>query len=653
MEKETVSGNKGTYKMAEEDVKVEKTEGEVTEDPIEEWTIFDVDKERFYSTRQRVRNATIPEGTVFYPARPKPSILDKGEKTVAVYARVSTKREEQVSSIENQTKYYTEKIAKNPNWIMQEIYADEGKTGTSMKKREEFRRMLQDAYDKKMDLILCASVSRFARNITDCMEQISNLRTANPSHPVGVYFETENIYTLDPDCNQALSIHAMLADWESDNKSRRMILSYDQRICTGQFPVADLLGYRHTTEGDLVIVEDEAVTVRFIFFARLKGCSLEEIAEMLTEKKRKTLKGRTEWNKNMVREILSNERRWGDLKARKRVVVDYKKGKTVKNNGIREAAFVPNHHEGIVTREIAKAAQMMDSNQFLEGVPEVKVIDSGGLKGFISINPAYKGMNRESLRELSTQIYSEEEREAVFHQERILSGDEHSKIEYKEFHGYAVPSNAYFIGSDTPVMTFTGKKLRFNRKCHERLFGCSRVELLYHPMLQTIILRECGDGEGFLWNAETGKPVLSICSNAFCSAVYEEMDWIPELSFRIRGITKEREGKRILVFYLDEPQILSNAASKKIAEMAEERGMVFLPGHIPFRNRDLADEKPLLEKILLGNAYAERKKRDALMDHLTREDILAEGVHLDNPFIGRIPTKEEVDLEFEKLMMSM
>ena len=119
-------------------------------------------EETYQTTRQRVRNASIPEGTVFYHAKPKPSISDTTEKTVAVYARVSTSREEQVSSIENQTKYYTEKIEKNPNWTMREIYADEGKTGTSMKKRTEFRRMLQDAMDRKMDLILCASVSRFA-----------------------------------------------------------------------------------------------------------------------------------------------------------------------------------------------------------------------------------------------------------------------------------------------------------------------------------------------------------------------------------------------------------------------------------------------------------------------------------------------------------
>ena len=288
------SEQKKKYGIMNGDDSLSQQESEQTTD-VQPWRPQDADREdRKAYIRQRVKNAKVPEGTIFRPARPKPSITDNGEKTVAVYARVSTKSEEQVSSIENQTKYYTEKIEKTPNWEMYEIYADEGKSGTSMKKRTEFRRMLEDAAQKKMDIILCASVSRFARNMTDCMEQISNLKTANPSHPVGVYFETENIYTLDPDCEQVLSIHAMLADWESANKSRRMILSYDQRICTGQYPVSDLLGYRHTSDGDLVIVEDEAVTVRFIFLARLDGYSCEEIAEILTEKERKTLTGRTE-----------------------------------------------------------------------------------------------------------------------------------------------------------------------------------------------------------------------------------------------------------------------------------------------------------------------------------------------------------------------
>jgi len=144
--------------------------------------------------RHRVRNAKASENAIFIPAKPNPTIADLSNKAVAVYARVSTKSTEQVSSIENQTKYYTEKINQSPHWEMQEIYS-ESKSGTSIKKRTEFQRMLRDAKDMKMDLILCASVSRFARNVADCIEQVRLLKTMNPLHPIGVFFETENLYT--------------------------------------------------------------------------------------------------------------------------------------------------------------------------------------------------------------------------------------------------------------------------------------------------------------------------------------------------------------------------------------------------------------------------------------------------------------------------
>lgn len=119
--------------------------------------------------------------------------------------------------------YYTKKIAETENWNLQDIYSDEGKSGTSLRKRDAFKRMMRDAKDQKMDLIICASISRFARNFSDCMTQIAALKTMHPAHPIGVYFETENIYTLNPNSQYNLDIQALLADWESGNKSRRMI----------------------------------------------------------------------------------------------------------------------------------------------------------------------------------------------------------------------------------------------------------------------------------------------------------------------------------------------------------------------------------------------------------------------------------------------
>lgn len=646
--------------MLPRDLEEEAVESEIVEETgktkAPTWRPQDADREdRKMYTRSRVRNAQIPEGTIFYHAKPKPSISDGGEKAVAVYARVSTKSEEQVSSIENQTRYYKEKIAKNPNWTMQEIYADEGKTGASMKHRDEFKRMLQDAAEKKMDLILCASVSRFARNMTDCMEQIDNLKSMNPSHPVGVYFETENIYTLDPDCNQALSIHAMLADWESDNKSRRMILSYDQRICTGQFPVSDLLGYRHTTDGDLVIQEDEAVTVRFIFLARMDGYSFAEIAEILTERERKTLMGRTDWNGRMVSKVLTNERRWGDLRARKTIVINYKKGKTMKNDGSREGAYVPNHHEAIISPEIARAVHMLSGVRGVDGVPDVGVIDEGGLKGFVNINPCFSGIDRETILQLSNSVYSDEEYARLEREAKIINGDAHSNILSMDFTGYYVPHSAYFIGRDTPTLTISRRRLKFNRKCHERFGEGRNIELLYHPLLQAIIIRTCDEGCGFAWRNAEGSPILNFSAKAFCGAVYEGQDWISGYSFRFRGIMRERGNSKAMIFFLDEPQIVADKAAKKAGDaVAEEQG--HLPSrYIPYKNSELNEDSDTGEwkKRRNGMLYATRKHRDKIVDGLSEADIAEPGVIVENPLIGGIPTRDEIRGELSRLLMLM
>ena len=392
-----------------------------------EWKPQDADKDDIKElSRRRVRNATVGDNVTFIPADPVQDVFDDSNKKVAVYTRVSTKSTEQVSSIENQTKYYTEKVSKNPNWDLQEIYSDEGKSGTSIKKRENFRRMIEDAKNKKIDLILCASVSRFARNLKECLEKVDELRYTNPKQPVGVYFETENIFTLNPNSDDAFEIHAWLADWESKNKSRRMILSYDQRICTGQYPVADLLGYRHTIDGQLILQEEEAKTVKFIFFAYALGYSYKEIAEILTEKQRPTLKGRTEWNSNMVRSITKNERRWGDLSARKTVVMSYKLNKVVKNDKIRDAAFVSQHHEGIVSPEIARAVHFItSSNSKLSGISEISVIKQGSLKGFINVSPYWNAIDSELFYNICKSAYSEEEFSKLQHEVNIMNEKEH------------------------------------------------------------------------------------------------------------------------------------------------------------------------------------------------------------------------------------
>lgn len=626
------------------------------------WRPQDADREIFrYETKRRIQRYTVPPQTIFRPAKPTPSIRDESHKRVAVYARVSTKSMEQVSSIENQTKYYTEKIAKTPNWELAEIYSDEGKSGTSKKWRPEFKRMLEDAAKKKMDLIVCASVSRFARNISTLIEEVRKLRTTNPSNPVGVYFETEDLYTLDPNINERLQMQGLFAEWESGNKSRRMILSYDQRICTGQFPLSDLLGLRHTLEGGFVIEEEEAKTVKYIFLATLCGHTAEEIADVLTEKQRPTLRGRTDWNANMVKAIMSNERRWGDLEVRKRVVIDYKEKVTAKNDGIREGAYIPHYHEGIVSPEIARAAHMMRTSRYKFGsVPDVYVIDEGALKGFVSISPVWSGIDNQAFQDISRQVYDDEEFIQLQREADILSGKEHSNVISMMLNDYRVPPGIMFMSRSDPQLTFSQKSLKLNGACRERLGMQKYVEFLYHPVLEVIAVRSCyaTSPNAVLWDDTKGS-ALQLSTSAFSEAIYEKLEWMKKYKFRFRGVTRVRDGEKIVFFFLDEPQIL---VGKDKAKIDAADGTDNLAKFIPYKENEeaVADighvsavAYPDKWQDHFGVSYEIKQKRNAVLDAVSSADIRNRGTKVANPFIGAIPPIGELLDELEQLYEAM
>lgn len=601
---------------------------------------------------------------VFQPAKPKPSIKDEGKKDVAAYTRVSTLSKDQTTSIENQTQYYTEKIEKNPNWTLQKIYTDEGKSGTSMRRREQFKEMLADAADKKMDLILCASVSRFARNVSDCIDQVRLLRTMNPSHPVGVYFETENIYTLDPDSDQSLQVHALLADWESANKSRRMILSYDQRICTGQYPVLDLLGLKHTKDGDLVIEPEGAKTCRFIFLALLVGYSAEEVAMILTDKARPTLHGRTDWTPGMVKNILNNERRWGDLQARKTIVIDYKAGKIAKNNNDRDAAFIPNHHQGIVSREIASALKfLLSSSRQVTGLSELIVINKGALKGFVSVSPGWSGIDDKTFVHACKSAYSETEWLQMEEEARLLTGEEHSNVFSMELTGYEVPRGVFFMGRNTPTLTMSNRTLSFNKACHERLGNCPYIEVLYHPILQTLIVRPAEEESpnAVCWITPEGKPMTYISAKAYMGSIYDKMGWIRNYRFKFRGISRERGAGRILFFHLEEPRIIAGkqrgSSPTKDSTSESETAIQY----IPYKDKHDSEALQVAGRAYpmewtdtrIGVSLSLRKHRDVLIHTITEEDISEPGLTITNPMIGELPDINAVQEEVEDLLVSM
>ena len=226
-----------------------------------------------------------PDELEVIPALPKEKLYDENkEKRVAVYARVSTDDPRQTSSYELQKNHYEDVVNRKPGWKLIKIYADEGITGTWLKHRDAFIEMIKDCEAGKIDLILTKSVARFARNVLDCIGYVRKLGAMNP--PIGVFFEAENLYTLDKNSEMALSFIATLAQEESHNKSEIMNASIEMRFSRGIFLTPPLLGYDQDEEGNLVINEEEAKTVRLIFFMYLYGYSCQTIAETLERLRR-------------------------------------------------------------------------------------------------------------------------------------------------------------------------------------------------------------------------------------------------------------------------------------------------------------------------------------------------------------------------------
>ena len=206
------------------------------------------------------------EPDIIYPARKQVDFYDADvHQRVAVYVRVSTDNLGQETSYELQKNYYEEFVLKHPNWSLVKIYADKGISGTSTKHRVALNQMLTDSRAGKIDLIITKSVSRLARNTVDCITMVRNL--AELRNPVGVFFESECIFSLNEDTSMPLSFLASIAENESRIRSRSMEVSLAQRLNGGLPLTPKLLGYSHDTDGKLVINPDEAPTVKLIEIA--------------------------------------------------------------------------------------------------------------------------------------------------------------------------------------------------------------------------------------------------------------------------------------------------------------------------------------------------------------------------------------------------
>ena len=285
---------------------------------------------------------------VVIPAKSYEETQRTSRLKVAAYCRVSTDQEEQESSYEAQISYYTEKIGNNPDWQMAGIFADEGITGTQAKKRPEFLKMIQKCRQRKIDVILTKSLSRFARNTVDSLNYIRELKALG----IAIIFEKENINTLETDTEMMLTIMSCFAQAESESISKNVSWGIRQSFKNGNVPMqyARLLGYRKGADGNAEIVPDEAEIVREIFRRYLDGASLNQIADMLNNRGLTTKGSNSPYRKEVVQRILTNEKYTGDALLQKTYVTDCITKKSRKNNGELPMYLVKNHHKPIISR---------------------------------------------------------------------------------------------------------------------------------------------------------------------------------------------------------------------------------------------------------------------------------------------------------------
>lgn len=282
---------------------------------------------------------------------------------VAAYCRVSTDKSDQANSFESQQRYFREYIDRQPDWELYDVYADEGITGTSTKKRAAFNRMIGDARLKRFDLIVTKEISRFARNTLDSIQYTRELKKIG----VGVYFMNDNMNTLNEQSEFFLALKASMAQEESRTTSSRVKWGQTRRMEQGVVFGRSMLGY-DVKDGKMALNPEGAEIVRMIFHKYVherKGTTV--IARELREAGHLTYGGNAKWKNTVILKILKNEKYCGDLKQKKTYTPDYLTHQKKYNYGEEEFVFLRDHHEPIVSRELWEEAQQEMARRDLDG----------------------------------------------------------------------------------------------------------------------------------------------------------------------------------------------------------------------------------------------------------------------------------------------
>ena len=267
---------------------------------------------------------------------------------VAAYCRVSTELEQQQSSYDIQIEYYTRHIMQNPNWIFAGVFADDGCSATNTFRRDDFNQLMDQCLKGKVDMVITKSISRFARNTVDCISWVRKLKEKN----VAVYFEKENLNTLDDSTEMILTILSSQAQEESRAISTNVKWGYARKFEKGESTRQRSYGFRKAPTGEMCIVEEEAAVIRNMARWFLDGDSLERIKHRLEDAGIETTTGKKTWSTGTIYNILTNEKIMGDVLLQKTFTADYLTKRRVKNSGQQKQYYVKNHHEAIIPKTV-------------------------------------------------------------------------------------------------------------------------------------------------------------------------------------------------------------------------------------------------------------------------------------------------------------
>jgi DNA invertase Pin-like site-specific DNA recombinase len=498
-------------------------------------------------TKGRSENAEFIPATI---EQEHPLESDK-PMNVAAYARVSTDSTQQMSSQIIQEEHYADFISQQKNWSLVGIFSDEGISGTSLKKREGFKQMISACLKGEIDLILTKSVSRFTRNVKDGRETVDILAQLNP--PVGIWFETERIYSLSSDSDFLLDLMMTVAAEESRIKSASMTSSLKMRFSREILLTPPLLGYDNDDEGNLVVNEAEARIVKLIFRMYQRGYSIKDISEKLEALGVSTKLGNKKWSHSSVSGILQNERHCGRVVTWKTFTPNYKTHSKRKNRGEREQFVYHNHHQAIITPGDFNAVQKMIANAKYgcrSFMPELYAITDGLLHGFVSVNPRWATFTAEDYRTASKKAGAGDS---------VMTKREANS----DYSGYQIVRPQFLGKVNVVALTLIPDKklIRISGACIKKFDLSEFAEMLVHPHKQLVAVRICDTSQKnkIKWGDCAENKIRSryVSGAAFTDTLYELFGLHSGVKHKFRGIVKRTGGESVVIFDMSEPEIIS------------------------------------------------------------------------------------------------